>query len=111
MIRVRGLQTVGNIVVVSSVWFTHGNECIGVVMGIDSVTKERKAYVGLGSPGNEESQDVESIVKYGTKIYYSIAEQLYNHLKENENGYVDEVQKQSQEEDCCSQGTEKSSAV
>lgn len=61
--------------ILKSVWFTSGRHCIGIVMGQDKVTKEEKAYIGVGEGENQEV-DEEFIATHGAKFPPEIARQL-----------------------------------
>lgn len=54
------------------IWFG----TIGLVIGADKVTKERKAYIGQGS-GLDETFDIEHIMKHGTKVNPEVISEVY----------------------------------
>ncbi len=57
-------------------WFTPmGNTLIGIVYGEDEVTKEKKAYIGIGN-GYDEKEDSEHIAETGAKFPADVAEKL-----------------------------------
>lgn len=59
-------------------WFS-GRDTIGVVLIRNESIGYSKAYIGTGR-GISESQDVEDIASYGTKIPQSMAESLFGDL-------------------------------
>ncbi len=59
-----------------AVWFTTQGWSIGIVIVIDQVTKVEKACIGWGK-GENETQDMESIVKWGAHFPIEIAKQLF----------------------------------
>lgn len=60
--------------IIGSVWFTAVNS-IGIVLGEDELTKERKAYIEVASGLNEKA-DAEHIAKHGAIFPAEIAKQL-----------------------------------
>ncbi len=52
---------------IKTFWFTNSTGVIGVVVGEDEVTAERKAYIGISSGGNERA-DTEMIKNYGSPV-------------------------------------------
>lgn len=53
---------------------------IGIVVGEDVITKEKKAYMGLGE-GHDEGLDVGTIMEKGTKVHLNILEEIVKELK------------------------------
>ena len=64
-------------------WFTQMGELkpIGIVFGVDEITGDKKAYIGVGD-GVDESTDVNNIFLTGAKIHISQANIIIEHLKE-----------------------------
>jgi hypothetical protein len=63
-----------------AIWFTtcDGNT-LGIVMGTDEVTGERKAYIGVGE-GIDETTDTLDIMRYGAKFTPDHIRALLNHF-------------------------------
>lgn len=60
-------------------WFTgmYGN--VGIVLGEDAITGERKAYIGVHK-GRDEKSDTEMIAAGGTKLTRGAAERILKHF-------------------------------
>lgn len=56
-------------------WFSSLTGQIGIVLGEDDVTKEKKAYIGKVD-GLSEGQDIHKIMELGAKFPAEIAELL-----------------------------------
>ena len=54
--------------------------CIGVVLGVDEVTGQRKGYIGITSGDNEKS-DEEFIAQYGQKVSPVIVKGILDYLE------------------------------
>ena len=69
--------------IISTVWFTQMGlpPTIGIVIGEDDITKERKAYIGTGA-GYDEGADAEKIAETGAPLYLTHVEQVIKALKE-----------------------------
>ena len=52
---------------IGTYWFNSSTGTVGLVVGEDVVTKERKAYIGAAS-GVDEQIDTEHIKRYGSKV-------------------------------------------
>ena len=63
--------------VIESIWFSSLLGVMGVVVGEDEHTSERKAYIGIGY-GINESQDVDNIKTLGAKLSLSAV----NHIQQ-----------------------------
>ena len=48
---------------------------IGIIVGTDTITKEEKAYIGIGQ-GGDELDDTISILQYGAKFPIEAAKKL-----------------------------------
>jgi len=66
--------------VVSVFWFTHVFSCIGIVIAKDTITGERKAYMGVGK-GICEKADIFSILDWGAKVPLEFLENILEELK------------------------------
>ena len=53
---------------------------IGVVVGEDEITKERKAYIGIAG-GQDQQADVEAISTRGQKLFPALLEEILRRLK------------------------------
>lgn len=64
----------------SAIWFScfDGN-CIGIVLGKDSVTGKPKAYIGC-TRGLDEEGDTNIIVRRGAKLDVLTAKRLHEHF-------------------------------
>lgn len=60
-----------------AIWFTTTKGLIGIVVIRDEITKENKAYIGIGN-GENEIQDMETISQWGAKFPLSEALRLIN---------------------------------
>ena len=60
-----------------SVWFTtmQSNEQIGIVLGVDEITKKEKAYIGIGFGKSEKSDEI-MIAERGAKFPLEQAKQI-----------------------------------
>ena len=63
-----------NVELVSWCWY-NGRATIGIVLGFDTVTKEKKAYIGAPA-GDNERQDIFNIMCWGSKFDIECAEKL-----------------------------------
>jgi hypothetical protein len=63
-------------------WFS-GLTTVGIVIGEDERTKERKAYIGECSGGSEAS-DAKHILEYGAKVNPEQLENILAALKNKE---------------------------
>lgn len=61
-------------------WFTCLDIPVGIVLTEDEITKEKKAYIGLGNGFDEES-DKEHIKKHGSKLDHITAQEIAEFLK------------------------------
>ena len=73
--------------VLETLWFTNTQGCIGIVVGEEDVTGDKKAYIGIGN-GASEKEDTEAILAWGTKFSLDTAQRLVSYLtkKEGKNG-------------------------
>ena len=69
--------------IIDAIWFNElgKKEPIGIVIGEDKITGERKAYIGTGN-GFEEGSDTISIAERGTKVTIKTLEYILKKLKE-----------------------------
>lgn len=63
-----------NVELVSWCWFS-GRDTVGIVLGYDTVTKEKKAYIG-SVDGDNERHDIFNIMCWGSKFDVECAEKL-----------------------------------
>lgn len=63
-----------NVELVSWCWF-NGRDIVGVVLGYDTITKEKKAYIG-SVDGHNERHDIFNIMCWGSKFDVECAEKL-----------------------------------
>lgn len=66
----------GNIELIGWCWYT-GRDSIGIVLCLDVITNEKKAYIGLVD-GENERHDISNIMCWGTRFESEIAEILIN---------------------------------
>ena len=65
--------------VIETIWFTDVNGCIGIVIGEEDVTGDRKAYIGSAS-GTDEKADTEQILAWGNKFSLDVTERIHRYL-------------------------------
>jgi hypothetical protein len=65
----------------SSIFFSLGFETIGIVIGEDEITGERKAYIGLGT-GHSEEEDIKAVTQLGAKLTPQAAAHIAKLLNE-----------------------------
>ena len=58
--------------IIDDIWFTGFRGIVGIVIGEDEVTGERKAYVGIGE-GVSMDQDIKAIAEYGCPLTPGVA--------------------------------------
>jgi len=66
--------TSNGIELVSWCWF-NGRDAIGIVLGLDTITNEKKAYIGKVG-GLNEGLDIANIMAWGSKFDVECAEKL-----------------------------------
>lgn len=64
----------GNVELVSWCWY-NSREIVGIVIGFDTVTQEKKAYIGA-AVGDNERHDIFNIMCWGAKFDLKCAEKL-----------------------------------
>lgn len=69
--------------VIETIWFTNNDGCIGIVIGEDDVTGDRKAYIGPAS-GADEKGDTGKILAWGNKLSIDTAERILHFLKKED---------------------------
>ena len=62
-----------------TLWFTAMNGFIGIVLGEDSITGERKAYIGPHY-GRDEADDQRLVTEGGASFTRAHAEQILKHF-------------------------------
>ena len=65
--------------ITGTLWFTGGNGTVGIVFGVDEVTRKKKAYIGSASGTNEEN-DAQSIAEHGARLYLYAAKEIVRML-------------------------------
>jgi hypothetical protein len=65
-----------NVELIGWCWF-NGRDTIGVVLGYDTITKQKKSYIGKVD-GDNERHDLFNILCWGTKFDVECAEKLIN---------------------------------
>ncbi len=65
--------------VTDTIWFTGMRGSVGLVMGVDDVTGDRKAYIGRCS-GLDEELDTKVIVDYGVALKLDTIMKIATHL-------------------------------
>ena len=69
--------------VIVSLWFTSSQGCIGIIVGEDDTTGDRKAYIGIGH-GLDERADTKAISALGSKFSLDTAQKLVTLLTKKE---------------------------
>lgn len=69
--------------IIETLWFSSMYGFIGIVLGEDAISGERKAYIGPHR-GQDEKVDQEFIASGGAKFTRAHAEQLLAHFKKEE---------------------------
>lgn len=65
--------------VVDSLWFTNTKGTVGIVIIEEDVTRDRKAYIGVGN-GHNEAVDTQSIIDWGTLLSISALGRITSQL-------------------------------
>jgi hypothetical protein len=66
--------------IIATHWFTEMGGCLGIVVGEDEITGERKAYIGSGD-GFSENADAQKILQRGGKFYPAVAARIIAELE------------------------------
>ena len=68
---------------VEAIWFTEMGSTlpIGIVIGVDEVTGEPKAYIGTAY-GNDGGEDIKRITAGGAKLSLAIVKDIVRRLNE-----------------------------
>ena len=71
--------------VIGVIWLTgmYGN--VGIVLGEDAITGERKAYIGVHK-GRDEKSDSEMIAAGGAKLTEQMVDRIQRHYNKDEVG-------------------------
>lgn len=69
--------------VLDTIWFTGMYGHCGIVLGEDSITGERKAYLGVHR-GVDENMDRDMIASGGSKLTRGTAERILRHFDKGE---------------------------
>jgi hypothetical protein len=68
--------------ILSAYWFTDARDTtIGVVVGEDEVTGERKAYIGRGD-GIDQAADTKAIAELGARVNRGVVREILKELGE-----------------------------
>jgi len=63
-------------------WFSTSTMSFGIVVGEDTVTKQKKAYIGACQPSGNPASDSKHIAEYGAKIFPATLRNLLKKLEE-----------------------------
>lgn len=74
--------------VLETIWLTGMYGHVGIVLGEDSITGERKVYIGVHR-GQDEGSDRELIVSGGSKVPGQMIDRIQRHLNKDEEGSHD----------------------
>jgi len=66
--------------VLKDIWFNNSLGTVGVIVGEDAITKERKAYVGVAE-GVDQPSDIVHISQHGTKLSVDDVEHILRLMK------------------------------
>ena len=66
--------------VLKEVWFNNSTGTVGIIVGEDTATHERKAYVGVAE-GVDQPSDIVHISKHGTKLSLDDVEHILRLMK------------------------------
>ncbi len=65
--------------IIDTIWLTGMYGHVGIVLGEDAITGERKAYIGVHK-GQDEVADREMVAAGGSKLAKEIAERIRRHF-------------------------------
>lgn len=68
--------------IIDKLWFTSTLGTMGIIVGEDEVTGERKAYVGIGY-GVSEDHDLGMVKSWGTRLHLATLEHLVKLLRKD----------------------------
>lgn len=60
-------------------WFSHMSGMIGIVVGQDKVTGQRKGYIGA-APGFDEDEDTKIVAERGSPVNSKILTEIADYL-------------------------------
>jgi len=60
---------------IKNFWFTANDKLVGIVVGKDTYTGKKKAYIGLGF-GENEDEDAKHILDYGVPFPIEMVDML-----------------------------------
>lgn len=71
--------------IIQAIWFTEMGSMrpIGIVLGVDNITGERKAFIGTAS-GDDEGADAERIAAGGAKLRVGTVNSIAQWLNDDE---------------------------
>ena len=67
-------------IITDKYWFSTMTANIGIIIGFDEITKERKAYIGT-CKGLNEDLDADYIARNGSRIPKDLLTEIDNRLK------------------------------
>ncbi|MBA7716799.1 hypothetical protein ES703_125877 [subsurface metagenome] len=68
--------------VIDITWFTGMKGCVGIVIGEDENTGERKAFIGAAN-GRNENADAKAIIDWGTRLSVAVLQDIIKKLEVN----------------------------
>lgn len=68
--------------VIDTTWFTGRKGCVGIVIGEEEFTGERKAFIGVGN-GRNENADTEAIIAWGIRLSVAVLQDIIKKLEVN----------------------------
>ncbi len=69
--------------IADTIWLTGMYGSIGIVLGEDAITGERKAYIGVHY-GRDEDEDREMVARGGSKLLLATVERIAFYLSKEE---------------------------
>ena len=68
--------------VIDTTWFTGAKGCVGIVIGEDENTGERKAFIGVAN-GRNGNADAEAISAWGIRLSVAVLQDIIKKLEVN----------------------------
>ena len=68
--------------IIETLWFNSFGGTVGIVVGEEDTTKDRKAYIGSAS-GLDEKADTDHIVNFGLPFSFATAERIVRLLQKD----------------------------
>ncbi len=69
--------------IIETLWLTGMYGHVGIVLAEDSITGERKVYVGVHR-GQDEASDRELVASGGSKLTWQMVDRIQRHLNKDE---------------------------